>query len=229
MPELPRLYYFADPMCSWCYGFAPVMDKLRKAFGAQFDIRLVMGGLRPGKLAEPMTPARARLMRQHWREVAKMTGQPFEDDIFKRDDFVYDTEPAAKAVIVMERLAPEHAYDYYHEIQRAFYAHSQDITSPEVLANFARRFDVSATDFATAFASEATHKETWGQFTFSASLGVKGFPALVLEDGGEFMLLMRGWQPYEEISKALANLLKPAQSPPASSAQNDSCDVGGDC
>ena len=225
MPELPRLYYFADPMCSWCYGFAPVMDKLRKAFGAQFDIRLVMGGLRPGKLAEPMTPARARLMRQHWREVAKMTGQPFEDDIFKRDDFVYDTEPAAKAVIVMERLAPEHAYDYYHEIQRAFYAHSQDITSPEVLANFARRFGVSATDFATAFASEEAHKETWGQFTFSASLGVKEFPALVLEEAGQYMLLMRGWQPFEEISLTLAKVLKGA----GDSSEGDACEVGGEC
>ena len=225
MPELPRLYYFADPMCSWCYGFAPVMDKLRKAFGAQFDIRLVMGGLRPGKLAEPMTPARARLMRQHWREVAKMTGQPFEDDIFKRDDFVYDTEPAAKAVIVMERLAPEHAYDYYHEIQRAFYAHSQDITSPEVLANFARRFDVSATDFATAFASEEAHKETWGQFTFSASLGVKGFPALVLEEAGQYMLLLRGWQPFEEISLTLAKVLKGA----GDSSEGNACEVGGEC
>ncbi len=225
MPELSRLYYFADPMCSWCYGFAPVMDKVRKAFGAQYDIRLVMGGLRPGKLAEPMTPARARLMRQHWREVAKMTGQPFEDDIFKRDDFVYDTEPAAKAVIVMERLAPEHAYDYYHEIQRAFYAHSQDITSPEVLSNFARRFDVSATDFATAFASEEAHKETWGQFTFSASLGVKGFPALVLEDSGQYMLLMRGWQPFEEISLTLAKVLKGA----GDSSEGDACEVGGEC
>ena len=225
MPELPRLYYFADPMCSWCYGFAPVMDKLRKAFGAQFDIRLVMGGLRPGKLAEPMTPARARLMRQHWREVAKMTGQPFEDDIFKRDEFVYNTEPAAKAVIVMERLAPEHAYDYYHEIQRGFYAHSQDITSPEVLANFARRFDVSATDFATAFASEEAHKETWGQFTFSASLGVKGFPALVLEEAGQYMLLLRGWQPFEEISLTLAKVLKGA----GDSSEGDACEVGGEC
>ncbi len=225
MPELPRLYYFADPMCSWCYGFAPVMDKLRKAFGAQFDIRLVMGGLRPGKLAEPMTPARARLMRQHWREVAKMTGQPFEDDIFKRDEFVYNTEPAAKAVIVMERVAPEHAYDYYHEIQRAFYAHSQDITSPEVLANFARRFCVSATDFATAFASEEAHKETWGQFTFSASLGVKGFPALVLEEAGQYMLLLRGWQPFEEISLTLAKVLKGA----GDSSEGNACEVGGEC
>jgi putative protein-disulfide isomerase len=226
MPELPRLYYFADPMCSWCYGFAPVMDKIRQAHGAHFDIRLVMGGLRPGKLAEPMTPARARVIRHHWREVAKMTGQPFEDDIFKRDDFVYDTEPAAKAVIVMERLAPAAAYEYYHEIQRGFYAHSQDITSPEILANFARRFDVSATDFATAFASEEAHKETWGQFTFSASLGVKGFPALVLEQDGQFMLLMRGWQPFEEVSAILERVLKSGNG---ESADGDSCEIGGAC
>jgi putative protein-disulfide isomerase len=59
MPELPRLYYFADPMCSWCYGFAPVMDKLRKAFGAQFDIRLVMGGLK-ARQARRTHDARAR-------------------------------------------------------------------------------------------------------------------------------------------------------------------------
>ncbi|AFM13145.1 DsbA family protein [Turneriella parva] len=225
MAGLRRLYYFADPMCSWCYGFAPVFDRLRAAYARDLDIRLVMGGLRPGTLAEPMTPARARLMRQHWREVAKMTGQPFEDDIFKRDDFVYDTEPAAKAVIVMERLAPEHAYDYYHEIQRGFYAHSQDITSAEVLANFARRFGVSATDFAAAFTGEEAHKETWGQFTFSASLGVKGFPALVLEEDGQFMLVMRGYQPFEEISVTLAKVLKGA----AGHNEGDACDVGGEC
>lgn len=46
----------------------------------------------------------------------------------------------------MERLAPEHAYDYYHGNQRGFYAHSQDIPHREGLANFARRFGVSATN-----------------------------------------------------------------------------------
>lgn len=53
MPELPRLYYFADPMCSWCYGFAPVIDKIRKVFGTQFDIRLVMGDYAPVRLQNP--------------------------------------------------------------------------------------------------------------------------------------------------------------------------------
>ena len=25
--------YFADPMCSWCYGFSPVMRQLRGRYG----------------------------------------------------------------------------------------------------------------------------------------------------------------------------------------------------
>ena len=28
MDQRSKLYYFADPMCSWCYGFAPVMDRI---------------------------------------------------------------------------------------------------------------------------------------------------------------------------------------------------------
>ncbi|MDB5418474.1 MAG: dithiol-disulfide isomerase, partial [Phenylobacterium sp.] len=27
----PHLIYFADPMCSWCYGFSPVIEEIRKA------------------------------------------------------------------------------------------------------------------------------------------------------------------------------------------------------
>ena len=29
----PRLIYFADPMCSWCYGFAPEMAEVLEAQG----------------------------------------------------------------------------------------------------------------------------------------------------------------------------------------------------
>ncbi|HNL54358.1 MAG TPA: DsbA family protein [Turneriella sp.] len=225
----PRLYYFADPMCSWCYGFAPVFDKLRAAYANELDIRLVMGGLRPGQLAEPMTPARARLMRQHWREVAKMTGQPFEDDILKREDFLYDTEPAAKAVVVMELIHPEAAYAYYHAIQAEFYRGKADITDAEVLAEIAAQHGADKAQFLEVFASDTAHKETWGQFTFSASLGVKGFPALVLEEDNQFMLLMRGYQPFEQISLTLAKVLQHTPSSPPQNTQAGSCEIGGEC
>lgn len=222
---LPRLYYFADPMCSWCYGFAPVFERLRAAYAHELDIRLVMGGLRPGALAETMTPARARLMRQHWREVERMTGQTFDAAVIEREGFIYDTEPAAKAVVVMELIHGAAAYAYYHKIQADFYRGKADITSGEVLADIAAEFGADRQKFLEVFASETAQKETWGQFTFSASLGVKGFPALVLEEDNQFMLLMRGYQPFEEISLNLAKAVKGA--PP--SADGQSCEVGGEC
>ena len=30
---VPMMLYFADPMCSWCWGFNPVMARVREAYG----------------------------------------------------------------------------------------------------------------------------------------------------------------------------------------------------
>nr|MBA3324286.1 DsbA family protein [Paracoccaceae bacterium] len=43
-----HLLYVADPMCSWCWGFAPVIADIRAAFRDRLPLHLVMGGLRPG-------------------------------------------------------------------------------------------------------------------------------------------------------------------------------------
>ena len=51
-----HLIYFADPMCSWCYGFWPVIAAVQAAFGETLPIRLVMGGLRPGTTEVMMHP-----------------------------------------------------------------------------------------------------------------------------------------------------------------------------
>jgi putative protein-disulfide isomerase len=30
LPDQKHLVYFADPMCSWCYGFSPVIAALEQ-------------------------------------------------------------------------------------------------------------------------------------------------------------------------------------------------------
>ena len=39
-----RLVYFADPMCSWCYGFSPVITAIAERFEDRMPLQLVMGG-----------------------------------------------------------------------------------------------------------------------------------------------------------------------------------------
>ena len=40
-----QLIYFADPMCSWCWGFSPAMEAVTAKYGDQLPVRLILGGL----------------------------------------------------------------------------------------------------------------------------------------------------------------------------------------
>lgn len=36
------LWYFADPMCSWCWGFSPVIEAVREACRPRLKISLIL-------------------------------------------------------------------------------------------------------------------------------------------------------------------------------------------
>ncbi|MFT5169075.1 MAG: putative protein-disulfide isomerase, partial [Saprospiraceae bacterium] len=42
-----NIIYFADPMCSTCYGFSPTINKIEDDLEGLVDIQMIMGGLRP--------------------------------------------------------------------------------------------------------------------------------------------------------------------------------------
>src|SRR5690606_27099081 len=72
-----ELVYFADPMCSWCYGFAPVVAAIEQHFRGRLPLRLVMGGLRAGQ-TQPMRDKDRDYVRNEWVRVNAATGQPFD-------------------------------------------------------------------------------------------------------------------------------------------------------
>jgi len=92
-----RLLYVMDPMCSWCWGFAPVIERIIADY-PQLPLHLVAGGLRPGARA-PLDDAARSALGEHWEAVAIASGQPFltPDDL--PDAFVYNTEPACRALV----------------------------------------------------------------------------------------------------------------------------------
>src|SRR5215510_13451553 len=77
MTAAMEMIYVADPMCSWCYGFAPVIDALAQRFEEELPLRLMLGGLRAGN-SELMRAADKDYVRQAWIKVAAATGQPFD-------------------------------------------------------------------------------------------------------------------------------------------------------
>jgi putative protein-disulfide isomerase len=60
-----RILYFADPMCSWCWGFSPVIAAIARLSGERAPIRLVVGGLRTGE-TRPLNARTKAYIRHHW-------------------------------------------------------------------------------------------------------------------------------------------------------------------
>ena len=124
-----ELIYVGDPMCSWCWGIAPELDALINVH-PDVPLRIVVGGLRPGPNAQTVDAAMADRLLHHWQDVEARTGQPFDQGVFDDLGWLYDTEPACRAVVVMRELAPHETFRFFKRIQRAFYAEGQPVWDP---------------------------------------------------------------------------------------------------
>lgn len=198
------LIYVGDPMCSWCWGFAPEIESLSE----DHSVEVVVGGLRPGPAAQPLEDRMAGFLRSHWVEIAERTGQPFDTSFLdRRDGWVYDTEPAAIAVTVMRDLDEPRTLDYFTTVQHAFYADGKDITDFGVLADLTNGFDVAHDDFRHRLDTEQAKKQAWEDFSRSRNWGIDGFPALIgaISDD-RLALLARGWTPADLIRTRIDSL-----------------------
>lgn len=205
-----NLIYVADPMCSWCYGFGKSVDALLAQPGAAapLQLALVMGGLRPFT-TDPMTPARVEEILGHWRHVHAASGQPFAAEpntALHEPGFVYDTEPASRAVVAVRSRWPTQVWRYLKAVQRAFYAEARNVTRAEVLADLAESLGLPRAEFAHAFASQAMRDATLADFRQAHEWGIRGFPAVLAEHEGALHLVAQGFLPVDALRERLAAL-----------------------
>lgn len=202
-PAARRIFYFADPMCSWCWGFSPVIHGLADHFAMRLPITLIVGGLRPGT-TEPMSDNMRRDIRSHWEHVAERSGQPFDFSFFDRKAFIYDTEPADRACVVMRLLNPLLALPYFTSIQQAFYTEGRDVTNENVLAEIAGEHGVDPDRFSRALATEEARRSTAADFETARASGVRGFPTLYAGDTNSgYALVTSGYRPLDGLPDAL--------------------------
>lgn len=207
MSDVRNFVYFADPMCSWCYGFGPVMLRLRQQFEGRIGFRIVMGGLRAGNQT-PMTAKDKEYIRAAWGKVGPATGQSFDFAFFERESFTYNTEPACRAVVTARRLDAAQALPLMTRISKAFYGENRDMTATEEICDVAAEAGFDREQFAAAFASPEVQNETFRDFLSSQELGIRGFPTLIAgTDSGGYALVTNGYRPYEELADPLERWL----------------------
>ena len=194
------LWYFADPMCSWCWGFSPVIHQIKTTFDDRVKIALVLGGLRPGT-TDPMSDDSRKEILHHWHEVEKMSGASFNFDNALPEQFIYDTEPASRAVITAATLQPDRLLPYFTAVQSAFYVEQKDVTQQNVLATIAaEEFNLDRDRFIEEFESDAMRTKTQQHFELARKAGVRGFPCMKLQtDEKQMVDITNGYQAGDKI------------------------------
>lgn len=192
MEPKAKIIYFGDPMCSWCWGFSPQFDQLMETLGDEVTWEMYMGGLRPGTQTV-MDDSMKKFLREHWIEIGEKTGQPFSLDLLDRDDFVYDTLPAAKAVVAIKDLHPNEAWSFFKDVQHAFYAKNEDPRLIETYLPLIKNRGWNVDEFTEFFQADSTLKKTWEEFSFARQLGVNGFPTVLMQTASRWYRISVGY------------------------------------
>lgn len=209
-----KLIFVGDPMCSWCYGFGKEMTALAKLH-PELPLEIVVGGLRAGA-TDVLDEAGKNFRLVHWARVEEASGLPFNrDGLMGRQNFVYDTEPICRAVVAARVIAPDaDLLAVFRALQHGFYVEAVDTTDGRILARLASdalikqgcAIDVSA--FYKMWEADSTIALAKKDFVRSRSLGVRSFPALLLEMDGEIRTISPGYAHVEELKRNLQSVLQ---------------------
>ncbi|MEA1648265.1 DsbA family protein [Nitrospirillum sp. BR 11164] len=118
-----RITYLFDPLCGWCYGAGPALEKLSYLDDVTLD--LAPTGLFAGEASRPMDRHFAAYAWQNDQRIARLTGQPFSDayreHVLGAAGGLFDSAPATLGLVAVGLTEPARELDVLKILQRARY------------------------------------------------------------------------------------------------------------
>lgn len=204
---MKKLIYVGDPMCSWCYGFAPVISHICENYSDQLDMTLMLGGLYTGGQTY-QDDKRIAFLQKTWKQISELSGQPFDFTMLDKKDWLYDTELSCRAVVAVRRISQDKTFRYFHEVQTNFYAKGWDSQSEETFSKAAESIDIDADEFLDELRKPDCIEETRQDFKLTRQMGVSGYPTVLLNDENGWAMLTTGYQQLSLVDSRLKSWLQ---------------------
>ena len=205
------IYYVVDPMCSWCWGFAPVWREFVPEIPESATVVDLMGGLAPDNEA-PMDSAMRQYVQDAWGAVKARTGAEFNFEFWNKCEPKRSTYPACRAVIAAGEQASGARSLMYDAIQRAYFLEARNPSDAEALECVAGEIGLDRKQFSEDLGSDHINRIFQLELESVAKLGVSGFPTIVVkrESPGEparYDLLTAGFSDIDVLRDRLSRLL----------------------
>lgn len=177
-----QLIYIMDPMCAWCYGFQPELDRFLENFPSA-EVDWIMGGLAPDT-KEPMSENLKHAISSCWYEIEQLSQVIFNHDYWKSNTPYRSTYQACRAVISAEQLETKSAIKMVKAIQSAYYLEAKNPSLDKTLLDCAKLIGLEEERFLGSIKSDKTEKQLQHHLNITRYFQVTGFPALIYVDKG---------------------------------------------
>ncbi|MGB3182003.1 MAG: DsbA family protein [Cyclobacteriaceae bacterium] len=205
MPENEFIYVF-DPLCGWCYGFDQHLLRLHKKFGSDMPFTVFSGGMVVDQNVVSIAES-SEYIRKAIPDVEEATSVKFGQgfyDLMDKGTYRYDSEPPSRALKVFKRLGDRtKSLQFAARIQTMLFKEGKDLNDVETYLDDAHELGVDRDEFLAFFEEENMKRKTREEFEFTRSLGVRGYPTLILRTGDTGSVLSRGFLPFRELVRAV--------------------------
>jgi putative protein-disulfide isomerase len=172
-----QLFYIYDPMCSWCWGYAPTWQRLQRELTSEVDIIYGLGGL--AEDSDVLMPEAMQVfLQQTWRKIAQQLGTEFNFDFWQYCQPRRSTFPACRATLIAREFGKEQ--EMLTAIQHAYYLQAKNPSNLDTLQALAVDIGLDGYDFLQKLKSQSVDEQLMAEINKMRSLPINGFPALVL-------------------------------------------------
>lgn len=176
--SVSELVYVHDPMCSWCWGFRPVWQRLQEKLPRDLKVRRLLGGLAPDT-QEPMPLSMQRDIASYWKVIQqRIPGTEFNFDFWEVAKPRRSTYPACRSVIAAKFQGAEERM--IKAVQEAYYLRALNPSDDDVHLMLAGEIGLDVSRFADDLVDPMTQKVLRNEISEARVIGGNSFPSLFL-------------------------------------------------
>jgi putative protein-disulfide isomerase len=210
--EKPEIIYVYDPLCGWCYGFTPVMLKLKEKYGDSIKFSVVSGGMMIGERQGPVGEIAPFIKSAH-KQIEETTNVKFGDRfinvVLEDGKMFFSSKPPSLALTVFKSLNKDQSLEYAHAIQKMIYYDGKDLNQISSYTGLLDPFGIDSSEFVKRF-NDSTYKvKTSEDFKYAAfELKVDGYPAVFLKKGNKIKAITRGYDNFVSLDKKIKSCIR---------------------
>ena len=200
---MSTLFYVIDPMCSWCYAFAPTWQKIIENLPSNIKVVYVQGGLAPIS-NETMSNDMQNMLQGVWKQIHNSVGTEFNFDFWRKCTPRRSTYLSCQAAIAARVQGKE--YEMISAIQQQYYLNAKNPSNRDTLEEAAKMIEIDTKKFCKDLESDKIMLKLQEDFKIKDKIKVNSFPSLIFKYKNNYFPIKIEYNHYESMLEHINDL-----------------------